>query len=361
MSNSNNVARNDTWVNALLKAYMITALCIHALFLILYLFGTATFYGKTVGLFGAFEMTVGIFTMGKAFYRGIFGTGLGVLYIVFLVYIIIDFVGSARVLSNFFKKEQTSSRDQYLLNMDNGLGKTFFRILALSIACSMVKESEMTGAAICVLVFYLISYLASRLLIYLADGYTIGSTFVQLGYTAIFVVSTVIIFSYLQMPAIENVITAIRSIFSGFFVNTLVDLAIAVAYITMTVFALQYLYDVLFFTRYQTLQKYRNPLQIAYTAAGCAVTSVAMVVMSGMDDPMDVVSVIVGYLPLAIAAVAMYFSLSCNASSAVRRKVAESADEQLYIGDGEQTETTEEVATAVAPADDGALYDDTQA
>ncbi len=203
MDNTTNIKSDSQ--KTMLKTYYYLLCIINVLIGLIYCIGIADFFGKKVSMFYSISLLVSLFNIGKAFYRGFFGTVLGALYIVFLVIIIKNIVKSFIALKTDAKEEK-KLKDISAAVLDN-----IVRIVIYMTACGFVKEYSLDFYGWVAIIIGVIVFISSRLIAYSLKGYTLAESFIPLLQSVIFILAVTIIAANVQMPLVNDFITECKS------------------------------------------------------------------------------------------------------------------------------------------------------
>ena len=216
MAETNIVNSYSKKESLLIKLYLLIALVVECVLLVLFLSGTATFCGKSTSVFNSVDMLLGIFNMGRYFYRGIFGTVIGIIYIFVLIVSVRKLIMSAGIFRSVFFRDLTthlgSGKDNDIVKhkvilIDENIGVSFIGILFHKIACDWVWKPETSPKLVFAVAITVISVLAIRMLYMHLNSYKHVSIAIGCAYVAVFCAALILCVNNLKGAYVYDVIT----------------------------------------------------------------------------------------------------------------------------------------------------------
>lgn len=138
-------------------------------FVLHYLFGMTAFCGNKVTVLRSLSLLPSIFQ--SAFLsRGLVGTWLGVLYIVFAVILVRNLVQSLSLLKRALKGSHDQETTDILVELLDRFGSTFYRVIGFVVLSFLADPDPLSALTILSLVIGVLLYLMSRFLIWLWEN-----------------------------------------------------------------------------------------------------------------------------------------------------------------------------------------------
>ncbi len=315
--------KNKDYKSSLINIYTYILLGIHALCIWLYISGIAVYYGKTVNITTSIVMAFGILKMGKAYYRHIMGSCLGIMYIVILIMLIKGFVASCGFIKKIHNKKIDTKQGIFLLssNVTGGI----FRILVFLVACGLVREFTWSVSASAVMWMGAAVLISSRAVLFYLNKYTAKSLLENLAYFTVFVAAIALVLSQAYAPAIEDLAVEIESATTLVIAETALDyisiiygLLRPIVYIIISVQSLKCLQNINDYAKYWEEKMYNAGRKVMISAIVlCFVAFMLYIAEVGSSDIANdevyqifykLYRAIENFIPLLFATIAMYMA-----------------------------------------------------
>ncbi len=309
-------------IKPLLKIFVIAMIVLNAACILLFVSGAATFFGKTVDITYSIEMALGIFSMGKGYYKGIFGSALGIMYFVFFVLMLKDFISSLRYFKLFGKNHTVNLEldANKLYAVSKPTLRTVFFTLVFIVCNNFVNTAKLTPYAKIILAVGVFVFVLSRVLTYIMRNYSLKSILINCGYLLTVVISSSLVLYFASEPVIEEFISALNKLVTLFdtglieffpFVHEISEYVILFLVSVFTLSLINCMSDSVIFQHPDFMSKSLKTFIVSIVLASSAIT---LYVISGGNVQFEkLISVIIPFLPLLFGSGALYFvSISCK-------------------------------------------------
>ncbi|MGM9643691.1 MAG: hypothetical protein ACI3X1_01250 [Eubacteriales bacterium] len=334
---SSSVSPSDNKSINVAKIWSVGTLAIQVIIAVLYGCGVASFYGKQTDIMTMVNNAFGIFNMGRAYYRGIFGCALAVLYFVLWGLIVSDFINSIRVFKIIFSKSHSASETiDRVTVIERYAILTFTRVLIFMVSVGFVKSYTINFNAKAVFVLGICMLLITRLKNLILKKYTLKSMLINAGQCCTAILCIILILANAQTSAVEQVINSFHFLFhGGSFISFLLIATSAVASLLIIIFALTAIIDV---SSLMSIGYVDVKAMLFSTGVYLAVPLAHYVIGGNTITVSSLIDIISTYLPLALSVVALFLLTFSPIDAEIRKSTNE--DEQST------EKTTQETATS---------------
>ena len=139
------------------------------IYLIIFIFyGVSSAFGSNINLFSAISMVLNFFDiLTFSVYRPLFGTVLGIVYLIFLAMICTNIITSISTLKYALKKNNSNEdrykdRPVFLMSLLTKFGNTLFLLITYMVISRMIGTYKMNSQAIGIIISGIVIYILSR-------------------------------------------------------------------------------------------------------------------------------------------------------------------------------------------------------
>ncbi len=312
------------------KVYVISMLIIQIVIAALFIGGVTHFYGKPVNISNSINLCLSVFNMGKAYYRGILGTGLGVLYIIVLIELIKNiFSTSSWMKQALYERYNHAKQEKAIMKITSNIGGNLVAILTITLVSAWIKPTSTTESLNIIVISSVLCLLMGRAFIYILRGEPLAKMGISLGYTTIFGIALAIAFAHAKLPIIESIIDDFSSIGLSIEEDTMflafILLAEHITYLIMSIAIIRMLANASDFVDINVFSNRAKAKSLLYMVIALQVCVIAYNIAGGgvKVDVETIIEFIKPYLSLICVVVAMLVTTNLEIPSIKAKKKEE--------------------------------------
>ncbi len=219
---SNNTSNLKAYLGAreavVSKVFALFALIMSAVATFMYLGGTVLYYGRAVDAISAINLFLGILKLGDgAFYRIGFGVLFAVLYVIFGVFVIKNFIHSIVIFSKvMFGREQKlddTLRNTFYVGQD--ACSNFIITTIMIFIGGWINMFQLSANAKYIFVLGIVTLILNHVIYYILQGQTFPSFLMHTGFYVVSIICAVTLLANMRGGYISDVIASVSIFFSG--------------------------------------------------------------------------------------------------------------------------------------------------
>ncbi len=300
------------------RIFSVLGFAIQIINTVLYACGVSSFYGRDTNIINMVNAALGVFNMGKAYYRGIFGCVIAILYFVLLILMLKNIIASIGLLKRQFKRSDdvTGNHVKSMLTiMEDYVMSSFIKILIFMVCVGFIRPYTMTSNAKITIMLSILMFFVTRTAYCVFNRYTLKSTLINIAYLAIFIIPILVILICSQTNAVEEIINSFSYLISGGeFFSFILIIVNALAHMILALFTLGAVSAVCFLVPINFSELRDNVKRVLYALGAHIIVLFANYAINGNVITLSSVTVIINnILPLIFAAVSLFlFTFSKN-------------------------------------------------
>lgn len=290
--------------------HVITMLAIQAFCIYAFCTGLTTVFGKSVTVPNAIELLFEFFYFRGNWYTGVFSTAIGIMFVVFLVLMLKNFIVSLTLIKKITGEgaESKHNTKNAVLDMGSKAGESCVFAISFVMSCNFVQESALTPNTYAVLACWIAVILITRVTYALFERYTTGSIITKFAYDLVSVFALAAFVLFTKYPAVDLGIYSVTGITVNF-VMCVAGLLSPVIYMVLTITGLRMMYTATFITDTRTYGYRDSGRNLLIGAFLLGAASIVTYIMYGYPTKLNFESMVLmfePYYPLVFLAGAVF-------------------------------------------------------